>query len=158
MRVHLKGYADGCKARAGIGVLTTLPNARRPYQALASQTPMTAGRADVDPNEAAAKAVDMTLRLDNANALPTYPQQRQKQKVKAGQGLFVKEELEELHLKTLGSWSRKWGPFPFASVALDSFRNELSGVDQTGSTPTSCSMVQGTSWVGRGVRASSRLS
>jgi hypothetical protein len=26
-----------------------------------------------------ASAVDMPLRLDNANALPTYPQQRQKQ-------------------------------------------------------------------------------
>jgi hypothetical protein len=32
--------------------------------------------------EAAVRAVDMPLRLDNANALPTYPQQKQKQKQK----------------------------------------------------------------------------
>ena len=30
--------------------------------------------------DAATKAVDMPLRLDNANALPTYPQQKQKKK------------------------------------------------------------------------------
>ena len=28
---------------------------------------------------ATATAVDMTLRLDNANALPTYPQQKQQE-------------------------------------------------------------------------------
>ena len=33
----------------------------------------------MDKVEAAANAVDMPLRLDNANALPTYPQQKQKQ-------------------------------------------------------------------------------
>ena len=32
---------------------------------------------------AAAKTVDMPLRLDNANALPTYPQQTQKQQQEA---------------------------------------------------------------------------
>jgi hypothetical protein len=32
----------------------------------------------MDKIEAAARAVDMLLRLDNANALPTYAQQRQK--------------------------------------------------------------------------------
>ena len=31
----------------------------------------------------AAKTVDMPLRLDNANALPTYPQQTQKQQQEA---------------------------------------------------------------------------
>jgi len=31
----------------------------------------------------AAKTVDMPLRLDNANALPTYPQQTQKQQKEA---------------------------------------------------------------------------
>ena len=34
----------------------------------------------MDKIEAAQRAVDMPLRLDNANALPTYPQQKQKQK------------------------------------------------------------------------------
>jgi hypothetical protein len=33
----------------------------------------------MDKIEAAARDVDMPLRLDNANALPTYPQQKQKQ-------------------------------------------------------------------------------
>jgi putative transposase len=36
-------------------------------------------RAGIVKIEAAAKAVDLPLRSDNANALPTYPQQKQKQ-------------------------------------------------------------------------------
>ena len=38
-----------------------------------NQTPMAVWRAGMDKIEAAARAVDMPLRLDNANALPTYP-------------------------------------------------------------------------------------
>jgi putative transposase len=41
--------------------------------------PMAVWRAGMDKIEAAARAVAMPLRWDNANALPTYPQQRQKQ-------------------------------------------------------------------------------
>jgi len=33
----------------------------------------------MDKIEAAARAVDMPLRLDNANTLPTYPQQKQQE-------------------------------------------------------------------------------
>jgi putative transposase len=44
--------------------------------------PMAAWRAGMDVIEAA-KTVDMPLRLDNANALPTYPQWTQKQQQKA---------------------------------------------------------------------------
>jgi putative transposase len=77
--VHLKAYADGREARAGISWWMTFYNFRRPHQALNNQTPMAVWRAGMDKIEAAAKAVDMPLRLDNANALPTYPQQRQKQ-------------------------------------------------------------------------------
>jgi hypothetical protein len=36
-------------------------------------------RAGMDKIEAAARVVDLPLRLDNANALPTYPQQKQRQ-------------------------------------------------------------------------------
>jgi hypothetical protein len=54
-------------------------NFRRPHQAMNNQMPMAVWRAGMDKIEAAARAVDMPLRLDNANALPTYPQQRQKQ-------------------------------------------------------------------------------
>ena len=77
--IHLKAYADGREARAGIGSWMTFYNCRRPHQALNNQMPMATWRAGMDKIEAAARAVDMPLRLDNANALPTYPQQRQKQ-------------------------------------------------------------------------------
>ena len=77
--VHLKAYADGREARAGIGAWMDFYNTRRPHQAMNNQTPMAVWRAGMDRIEAAARAVDMPLRLDNANALPTYPQQ-QKQK------------------------------------------------------------------------------
>jgi putative transposase len=80
---HLKAYADGREARAGIGSWMTFYNLRRPHQAMNNLTPMAAWRAGMDKIEAAARAVDMPLRLDNANALPTYPQQRQKHQKKA---------------------------------------------------------------------------
>src|SRR6202453_2726157 len=73
--VHLKAYADGREARAGIGSWMTFYNFRRPHQAMNNLTPMAVWRAGMDEIEAAARAVDMPLRLDNANALPTYPQQ-----------------------------------------------------------------------------------
>ena len=57
-------------------------NYRRPHQAMNNQFPMAAWRAGMDAIEAA-KTVDMPLRLDNANALPTYPQQTQKQQQEA---------------------------------------------------------------------------
>ena len=77
--VHLKAYADGREARAGIGSWMTFYNFRRPHQAMNNQTPMAVWRAGMDKIEAAARAVDMPLRLDNANALPTYPQQKQQE-------------------------------------------------------------------------------
>jgi putative transposase len=72
--VHLKANADGREARAGIGSWMTFYNFRRPHQAMNNQMPMAVWRAGMDRIEAAARPVDMTLRLDNANALPTYPQ------------------------------------------------------------------------------------
>ena len=77
--VHLKAYADGREARAGIGSWMTFYNFRRPHQAMNNQMPMAVWRAGIDKIEAAARAVDMPLRLDNANALPTYPQQKQQE-------------------------------------------------------------------------------
>jgi putative transposase len=81
--IHLKAYADGREARAGIGSWMTFYNSRRPHQALNNQTPMAVWREGVERNEVAAQAVDMPLRLDNANALTTYPQRRQKQQKQA---------------------------------------------------------------------------
>ena len=75
--VHLKAYADGREARAGIGSWMTFYNFRRPHQAMNNQTPMAVWRDGMDKIEAAARAVDMPLRLDNANALPTYPPHNQ---------------------------------------------------------------------------------
>ena len=77
--VHLKAYADGREARAGIGFWMKFYNEDRPHQAMDNQMPMAVWRAGMEKIEAAARAVDMPLRLDNANALPTYPQQQKQQ-------------------------------------------------------------------------------
>ena len=67
------------RGAAGIGFWMTFYDFRRPHQAMNNQTPMAVWRAGMDKIEAAARAVDMPLRLDNANALPTYPQQKQQE-------------------------------------------------------------------------------
>jgi putative transposase len=54
----------------------TFYNFRRPHQAMNNQTPMPVWRDGMDKIEAVACAVDMPLRLDNANALSTYPQHK----------------------------------------------------------------------------------
>jgi putative transposase len=76
--VYLKGYADGRDAKAGITDWMVFYNHSRPHQALANRTPMAVWRDGVT-GALGEKAVDMTLRLDNARALPTYPQPPQQQ-------------------------------------------------------------------------------
>jgi putative transposase len=71
--VYLKGYADGREAVRGIAEWIAFYNDRRPHQALADRAPMAVWR----DGAAGPKAVDMTLRLDNASALPTCPQPQQ---------------------------------------------------------------------------------
>jgi putative transposase len=71
--VYLKGYADGREAKAGIAEWIGFYNNRRPHQALDNRMPMAVWREGVIGVLGEA-AVDMTLRLDNARALPTYPQ------------------------------------------------------------------------------------
>src|ERR1700685_281491 len=73
--VHLKAYADAREARTGIGRWIDFYNHRRPHQAMSNQQPMNVWRNGMATAERPAEAVDMPLRLDNANALPTYPQQ-----------------------------------------------------------------------------------
>ena len=80
--VHLKAYADGREARAGIAAWMSFYNDRRPHQAMNNQMPMAVWRAGM-AEIAAARTVDMPLRLDNARALPTCPQQLQKQQAAA---------------------------------------------------------------------------
>jgi putative transposase len=76
--VYLKGYADGLEAKAGIAEWISFYNTGRPHQALGNRTPMAVWR-DGFTGALGGKAVDMTLRLDNAGALPTYPQLQHQQ-------------------------------------------------------------------------------
>lgn len=78
--IYLKGYADGREARTGIGAWIAFYNGRRPHQALGNRTPLAVWRAGTS-GALGETAVDMTLRLDNADALPTCPQPPQQQKV-----------------------------------------------------------------------------
>jgi putative transposase len=79
--IYLKGYADGREARAGISLWMAFYNGRRPHQALANRTPMAIWREGVT-GALGNTAVDMTLRLDNADALPTCPQPPQQPQVR----------------------------------------------------------------------------
>jgi putative transposase len=74
--VYLKGYADGREAHSGIGEWFGFYNNTRPHQALGNRTPMAVWREGISGG-LPETAVDMTLRLDNAKALPTCPQQQQ---------------------------------------------------------------------------------
>jgi putative transposase len=74
--VNLKDYADGREAHAGIASWFAFYNATRPHQALGNRTPMAVWH-EGNSGELMDIAVDMTLRLDNAAALPTCPQQQQ---------------------------------------------------------------------------------
>jgi putative transposase len=72
--VYLQGYADGHEAKAGIARWIGFYNDSRPHQALDNRTPMVVWRGTLGE-----RAVDMTLRLDNARALPTCPRPPQQQ-------------------------------------------------------------------------------
>jgi len=74
--IYLKGYADSREAKAGIASWVAFYNTLRPHRALGNRTPMTVWRAGVTL-ELGETAVDMTLRLDNAAALPTSPPPQQ---------------------------------------------------------------------------------
>ena len=76
--VYLQGYADGHEAKPGISRWIGFYNDLRPHQALGNQTPMAVRRTGVT-GKLSEKALDMTLRLDNARALPTCPQPLQQQ-------------------------------------------------------------------------------
>ena len=80
--IYLKGYADVLEARAGIAKWLAFYNHQRPHQALANRTPMAVWRDGIS-GALDGEAVDMTLRLDNAHALPTCPQPQQKQQTLA---------------------------------------------------------------------------
>ena len=79
--IYLKGYADGREARSGIGMWMAFYNGCRPHQALGNRTPMAVWRDGV-AGALGDAAVDMTLRLDNAGALPTCPQPQQQPQIR----------------------------------------------------------------------------
>jgi putative transposase len=76
--IYLKHYADGHEAKAGIALWVAFYNTQRPHQALDHRPPMAVWRQGVT-GCLDGRAVDMTLRLDNAGALPTCPQPQQPQ-------------------------------------------------------------------------------
>lgn len=80
--IYLKHYADGREAKAGIAEWVAFYNTRRPHQALEDRAPMAVWRDGVTGG-LDGRAVDMTLRLDNADALPTCPQPQQPQMMTA---------------------------------------------------------------------------
>lgn len=79
--IYLKGYSDGREARTGVAAWIAFYNTQRPHQALGNRAPMAVWREGITGE--IGKAVDMTLlvprSLDNAAALPTYPQPQQQQ-------------------------------------------------------------------------------
>ena len=75
--IYLKGYADGREAKLGIAQWVAFYNTRRPHMALDHRTPMAVWRDGIGGLDGT--AVDMSLRMDNAHALPTCPQPQQPQ-------------------------------------------------------------------------------
>jgi putative transposase len=85
--VHLKAYADGREARAGIGSWMTFYNFRRPHQAMNNQMPMAAWRAGMDKIEAAQRAVDMPASLGQRKRVAHIPTAEEEA---ARSGLIIK--------------------------------------------------------------------
>jgi putative transposase len=77
--IYLKHYADAREAREGIAQWIAFYNSHRPHQALGFRTPMSVYREGIT-GFTEARAMDMALRLDNADALPTCPQPQQQKK------------------------------------------------------------------------------
>jgi putative transposase len=73
--IQLKGHADCGEATAEIASRVASYSTGRPHQALGNQTPMRCGAPTLPASSE--RAVDMPLHLDNAVALPTYPQSQQ---------------------------------------------------------------------------------
>ena len=104
--VHLKAYADGREARAGIGSWMNFYNHRRPHQAMNNQTPMAAwraGRKRLWTCPAASLYMD-----NNAGALPTCPQPPQQQT--SDLGLTEAGNGAGFHLERPIPWPQEPGP------------------------------------------------
>ena len=93
--VHLKAYADGREARAGIGSWMDFYNERRPHQAMDNQMPMAVWRNGIEKIETA-RTVDMTLRLDNARALTHMPTAGTEAAKEQGSLIFNREKAGQI--------------------------------------------------------------
>ena len=81
--IYLKHYGDGREARLGIAAWIDFYNTIRPHAALANQTPMGVWKEAIWKEAALADAVTAQRAMDmmdNARALPTYPQPKQQLK------------------------------------------------------------------------------
>ena len=106
--VHLKAYADGREARAGIGSWMTFYNFRRPHQAMNNQMPMAAWRAGMDKIEAAAKSCGYAASLGQRKRVAHIPT-AQAEAARSGL-IFEGQGQARLHLKSNDPWSHEWGP------------------------------------------------
>jgi putative transposase len=77
--VYLKAYENAREVRARIGEWIGFYNELRPHQALGHRMPMSAWRSGTAGRGVERIAVDMPLRLDNADALSTYPPRQQQE-------------------------------------------------------------------------------
>ena len=106
--VHLKAYADGREARAGIGSWMAFYNFRRPHQAMNNQTPMAVWRAGMDKIEAAAKSCGYAASLGQRKRVAHIPTAEAEA---ARSGLILGgQEQARLHLKSTPPRSHQWGP------------------------------------------------
>ena len=77
--IYIKGYADGAEVRSGVAEWMAFYHRQRPRHAPGDRAPMEVWR-EAMTGTPPPDAVDMTLRLDDATASPTYPQRQQPQK------------------------------------------------------------------------------
>jgi Integrase core domain len=119
--IYLKGYADGGEAKAGIGAWFAIHNSARPHQALGNRMPMAVWR-EGTTGDFGEMAVDMTLRLDNARALP-HTHSRHSSKRLSRSDDFNKTERPAFQLTDRPQWSYRLGP-PH-SPRLDTAKNWL---------------------------------
>ena len=73
-----------------------------------NQTPMAVWRAGMDKIEAAARAVDKALRLDNAKRVAHIPT-AEAEAARSG-SILEGQGQARLHLKSNPKWSHEWGP------------------------------------------------
>src|SRR6202451_3739643 len=111
--VHLKAYADGREARAGIGFWMTFYNFRRPHQAMSNQMPMAVWRAGVDRIEAVARPVICRFAWTTQTRCPHTHSRAETTKESGSKGFRRGRKSEgqtTFHLSFNGPWSREWGP------------------------------------------------